>query len=293
MITWKPFLTVSTSLTHDNFNEHALKIRKNSIYAITGVLGLLLISELLVDFDNTTIQLCILFLIPNVLLSVCVSRGNYQQWIGHIQVLLIYFVIQLHFFYNPRFFNVLVYWMPFIPLVTVFLISIRSSFVWLGITIATLFFNIGYGEYAIGMSYLVTPRFRSFGVAGVVFVIGLFTAYLFLYRLLTGYYLSARQKQDEIKRLNAELRELNENLEKKVEDKVADIKSQNERLEKYAFMNAHVVRAPLANIVGAMELYHEMADPDTKKELLEMVKESAEKLDQAIQEVALDLSSKQ
>lgn len=283
---------VSTNLAHDNFYEHALKIRRNSIYAITGVLAMIFAAEVLVDFDNTTVELCILFLVPNLVLSLYARQGNYQLWIGHTQVLLIYLIIQLHFFYNPKFFNVLVYWMPFIPLVTVFLISIRFSFIWLGITIATLVFNIAYGEHTIGVNYLVTPRFRAFGAAGVVFVIGLFLAYLFLYRLLTGYYLSVRQKQDEIKRLNSELKELNENLEKKVEDKVADIKSQNERLEKYAFMNAHVVRAPLANIVGAMDLYNQIEDPDTRKELLEMVEESASRLDQAVHEVALDLSHK-
>ncbi len=289
MITLKQLVSVSSNLTQKNFFDHSLKIRENSIYAVTSILAALFVGELTVDFDNTTVQLCILFLIPNLALSLLVRLKGYHYWIGYAQVFLIYLVIQLHFFYSPTYFNVLVYWMPFIPLISVFLISIRVSFLWLAVTILTLLFDIKFGQNQIGESYTTSPRFVSFGTAGIVFVTGLFLAYLFLYQLLTSYYLSVRQKQDEIKRLNSELKELNETLEKKVEDKVADIKSQNEKLEKYAFMNAHVVRAPLANIVGAMELYHQLDDVEQKDELLEMVEESASKLDQAVREVALDL----
>lgn len=181
--------------------------------------------------------------------------------------------------------------MPFIPLLSVFLISILVSFIWLAITLFTLFIDIRYGEAIVGESYTVFPRLRAFGAAGVVFVTGLFTAYLFLYRLLAGYYETSRKNEEEINRLNAELQELNQNLEKKVMEKVADIQEQNEVLEKYAFMNAHVVRAPLANIIGALRLYQNTEDPDKKSELLNMLAESANILDNAVRDVAKELDN--
>ncbi len=285
----KRFSNFSVSLNQEYYFKNALAIRKRSIYVITGALLVLFLTELIVDFDNTTIELCLAFLIPNILLCLLLSRTTYKYWIGHIQVFFIFLIIQIHFFYNPEYFNVLVYWMPFIPLISVFLISIRVSFIWLAVTLLTIFIDISYGESVVGESYTTFPRFRAFGAAGIVFVSGLFVAYLFLYRLLAGYYVTARRNQDEINRLNSELKELNENLEKKVEDKVADIKSQNERLEKYSFMNAHIVRAPLANIMGAMELYKKSEDTTEKEGLLGMVEESAHKLDEAVREVAQDL----
>ena len=175
-----PFSFFSFDAAQEHFFDHASQIRENSIYAATGVSLAIFLAELLVDFDNTTPQLFALFLVPNILLSIIVNRFHYRYWIGHTQVLIIYFIIQLHFFQNPRYFNVLVYWMPFISLISFFLIGIRISFLWLGITILTLIFNIYYGENSIGDSYSVQPRFRAFGIAGIVFSSGLFVAYLFL-----------------------------------------------------------------------------------------------------------------
>lgn len=56
-------------------------------------------------------------------------------------------------------------------------------------------------------------------------------------------------------------------------------------------MNAHIVRAPLANIMGALSLYHETEDHEKKMELLKMLDDSASILDRAVREVAEDLQS--
>jgi len=67
------FSSFSVSLNQEYYFQNALKIRERSIYAITGALLALLLTELVVDFDNTTVHLCLVFLVPNILLSVLVT----------------------------------------------------------------------------------------------------------------------------------------------------------------------------------------------------------------------------
>jgi signal transduction histidine kinase len=64
------------------------------------------------------------------------------------------------------------------------------------------------------------------------------------------------------------------------------IKSQNKHLQEIAFMNAHILRSPLTNILALTALINspETSD-DSKHELIEHLKTSAQQLDDAIKEI--------
>lgn len=280
----------SRYLKQDYHSFQALKIRRNAIYFTTILLALFIFIELTVDLSTTNANLLLAFLIPNLILTAFISRTKNTYWFGHIQVFLFYLLIQVHIFYNPRFFHTLIFWMPIVPMLSIFLISFRASLVWLLITLLSIAVDTAYGQNTVGLSYIVEQRFIAYGTGGAGFVIGMYLTNILMYNLIGYYYLDVQEKREEISRLNKELSDLNQNLEQKVLVKVADIKAQNERLEKYSFMNAHIVRAPLANIIGAMQLYHQTEDVQKRNELLSMLEESAQKLDDAIQEVANDLS---
>jgi signal transduction histidine kinase len=64
------------------------------------------------------------------------------------------------------------------------------------------------------------------------------------------------------------------------------IKSQNKHLQEIAFMNAHILRSPLTNILALTALINSAETPDdAKQELIEHLKTSAQQLDDAIKEI--------
>ncbi|HEY2726302.1 MAG TPA: hypothetical protein VGI61_03955 [Parafilimonas sp.] len=65
-----------------------------------------------------------------------------------------------------------------------------------------------------------------------------------------------------------------------------EIKAQNEHLERIAFMNSHIVRSPLANIMAIAELMEDEKKPaGLDKELIHLLKISAYELDDNIKEI--------
>lgn len=65
-----------------------------------------------------------------------------------------------------------------------------------------------------------------------------------------------------------------------------ELTSQNKMLREIAFLQAHQVRAPIANVLGLISLFNftEYADP-VNGEVLERMKEATEKLDNLVREI--------
>lgn len=71
------------------------------------------------------------------------------------------------------------------------------------------------------------------------------------------------------------------------------IKGQNEYLQEIAFMNAHVLRSPLANILALTALINpEKITDAANKELIEYLQISAQQLDEAIREIVAKTTAK-
>jgi len=97
---------------------------------------------------------------------------------------------------------------------------------------------------------------------------------------------------DELQRLNKELlssndeiKELNENLEKIVKERTDKINDQLNQLMRYAHMNSHEVRAPLARMLGLLQLIKYEKDARETKQLLDMLYNSSIELDRVIKEM--------
>jgi len=69
--------------------------------------------------------------------------------------------------------------------------------------------------------------------------------------------------------------------EKKLEEKNAQLKKHIGQIQSYSFANSHRVRAPLANILGLVDLLCDENDPS----LIPLVKESATKLNEEVSEM--------
>jgi signal transduction histidine kinase len=91
---------------------------------------------------------------------------------------------------------------------------------------------------------------------------------------------------EELKSSNESIKELNENLEQMVKQRTDKINDQLKQLSKYAHMNSHEVRAPLARMLGLMQLInHKDVPTDQKTNLIEMLYDSSNELDTVIKEM--------
>lgn len=84
---------------------------------------------------------------------------------------------------------------------------------------------------------------------------------------------------------NEEIVALNENLEKIVDARTAKIKIQLSQLESYASMNSHMVRAPVARILGLMNLINMEKNELQKNDFLEKLNSSTLELDVVIKKM--------
>ena len=91
---------------------------------------------------------------------------------------------------------------------------------------------------------------------------------------------------EELKSSNDNIVELNENLERMVKERTDKINDQLSQLSKYAHMNAHEVRAPLARMLGLMQLIkHNDIPEDQKAELIDMLDDASNELDTIVKEM--------
>ncbi len=102
--------------------------------------------------------------------------------------------------------------------------------------------------------------------------------------------------QEELKKQNEELRyyqskvsRVNEELEIRVKHRTRELEDRNEKLKEYAFINAHLLRAPLCRIKGLTYLVEKDTEGDDEK-LLELLKASNEELEEIVQKITSILS---
>lgn len=89
-------------------------------------------------------------------------------------------------------------------------------------------------------------------------------------------------------KLNNELQNLNKNLESLVEERTAQVMKQNQRLAEYTFINAHKLRAPIASILGLINLMPK-ASLEEREQIYHYLKNCGEDLDSIIREIGRNL----
>lgn len=72
---------------------------------------------------------------------------------------------------------------------------------------------------------------------------------------------------DELKQQQEEIQQINENLEFMVQQRTHELEKQNQQLAEYAFINGHLLRAPLCRVQGLVYLM-ELSDKVTKEDPL-------------------------
>lgn len=94
---------------------------------------------------------------------------------------------------------------------------------------------------------------------------------------------------EELRRANLEITVMNNNLETIVNKRTKELKRKNQQLKDYLSSNSHIVRAPLARILGLVDLY-EPGDSQNLDFINESLHASAKELDDALREINEKLS---
>lgn len=82
----------------------------------------------------------------------------------------------------------------------------------------------------------------------------------------------------------AEIESINSNLEQIIHERTRQIEDTNKALSEYAFINAHMLRAPLSRIIGLSDLMERDALNGSKKKILE-IKELAGSMDNVVRKI--------
>ncbi|MCI0751408.1 MAG: hypothetical protein L0Y35_06185 [Flammeovirgaceae bacterium] len=93
-----------------------------------------------------------------------------------------------------------------------------------------------------------------------------------------------------LQKLNENLLELNASLGAEVESRTHQIKVQNQKLAEYLFINAHKLRAPIASILGLVELF-KAGSQDDRELIASHLKACSSELDVIIHEINKTLES--
>jgi tetratricopeptide (TPR) repeat protein len=91
-------------------------------------------------------------------------------------------------------------------------------------------------------------------------------------------------------KLNDELVELNKTLEVRINERTSQLTIQNQRLAEYTFINAHKLRAPVASILGLINLLDQGAE-DEREMILRHLRTCGEQLDDVIHQVSRNLEA--
>jgi ligand-binding sensor domain-containing protein len=93
------------------------------------------------------------------------------------------------------------------------------------------------------------------------------------------------EKIGELAEKNEEIATMNTNLERIVDERTKVLEEQNKRLSKYAFINAHKLRAPLASILGLINLFIHDAVTEQQAEMSRHLLKSANALDRVVRSI--------
>lgn len=88
-----------------------------------------------------------------------------------------------------------------------------------------------------------------------------------------------REKNQALEKNQEEIRRIQTDLQQIIHDRTVEIEKENHRMVEYAFINAHLVRAPLANMLALGEL---MPSDDPK---ISTLKKRIEKMDKVVRKI--------
>lgn len=158
---------------------------------------------------------------------------------------------------------------------------------------------LSFQNFEIHLGYGDITALLSLSYGAIHFLVVAFVSFYYANRYQKGQKkLKAQKKEIEDQReeiilqaqklsaLNKSLKTLNGQLEDKVTDRTQQLQQKNRKLTEYAFINAHKLRAPVASIMGLVQLFdYEEQTKGQQEEIQKRLKNSTKELEQTISEI--------
>ena len=91
---------------------------------------------------------------------------------------------------------------------------------------------------------------------------------------------------EQLNDLNEQLQGANSNLEEKVAKRTHTLEEKNKQLTEYAFINSHLLRAPLARVLGLSQLIAREVEFESDKILIDTLINSTEELNAIVRRIS-------
>lgn len=149
-------------------------------------------------------------------------------------------------------------------------------------------------KISISPPFWQTNGFYMFFLALIIFALFSFVKWrekklkeekLELEKIIYERTMEIERSAEEIKAQAEEIQGINENLEALVHARTAELEHKNKALEEYAFINAHKLRAPVASILGLINLMKSMPLSEAEKDCLDHLVVSSKKLDEVVNSI--------
>jgi signal transduction histidine kinase len=189
---------------------------------------------------------------------------------------------------HPKAFHVIVFWVGLTPL-SLTAISKTSKIIWWTAVLAVfivvngVIINQSQGPYAL----VLEPT--RFIIGGLFFVLATASiASFFSYTQkktldnLVEKNIQLGELKTEVERQNDQLKNYNLHLEERVHERTKELEQQNKQLAEYAYINSHLVRGPLARIIGLTNLISRTPKTEEQQELIENLNQASAELDSVI-----------
>ncbi len=111
-------------------------------------------------------------------------------------------------------------------------------------------------------------------------------------QLIKQAYYSIELKNAVLEQQKQTIQELNHNLETMVSERTQKLEDRNKKLKEYADYNAHILRAPLARILGLFEVYKEAKSIEEKEQIFTYLHQTVNELDIIVKDIQHKLQDK-
>lgn len=97
--------------------------------------------------------------------------------------------------------------------------------------------------------------------------------------------LQVKEINQTLKEQRKEIEEINNSLEERVKERTEKLEKQNKQLTEYAFINAHLLRAPVCNILGLIDLLKNHEFNQDQLEIIKFLDDSTKELDEMVMKI--------
>lgn len=186
------------------------KIRSEKIYKFTllafgALLSAIVAAEVFLDLRATSIEIIVPFMAALFTTIAFALRFPNSKLVKTLFVTLLFAMIEVHFLYQPVIFHTIIFWFPFVPLLSLIIAGTLSSVIWIGILLVTLVFNSFYLNLTVGNSYTIEIFNIPVLVSAIIFTVAISTNSFILYHLLGKAYFTADQKNRELEEVKEKI----------------------------------------------------------------------------------------